>query len=81
MASGSIKDTRLRITNYTFTNLAQYPVAGYYLTISGIRAPMHIPANAVIVSVTLYGWGYLGIGQVSLGMAGEDGLYVQFLPG
>lgn len=81
MASGSIKNTRLRVTNYTFTNLAQYNPQGYYLGIPNIRSKAGIPTNAIIVSATLYGWGYLGSGQVAVAMNGEDGLYIEYLPG
>lgn len=80
MASGSIKNTRLRVTNYDFKGLNQYNPGSYYLTIPNIRSTMNIPNDAIIISATLYGWGDLGQNAV-IGMSGENAFYVLYTPG
>ena len=80
MASGSIKNTRLRVTSYSFSNLAQYNPGTYYLTIPNIRSKMNIPNDAIIISATLYGWANLGQNAV-IGMSGENAFYILYTAG
>ena len=81
MASGQIQNSKLQTAVYNFTNLAQYSTFGYYLDITNVHSKMGIPTNALIVSATVHGWGYLGSGPISIGTNGNDGFWLLYQNG
>jgi len=80
MASGLIKDNRVKTKIYKFTNLAQYGTSNYYLTVSNAWTTAGIPNGAEILSVTITGWSGLGT-VVNVGLNGDSHMWVFYQSG
>lgn len=80
MAVSTTQNTNVKTKDVSLTNLAQYTVSGYYVTVPDIRSKADIPATAKIVALTLIGWGGLGTNP-ALGLSGSGAIWVFFTSG
>lgn len=76
MATGTIKNTRVKSITQRFDSLSSFSPQSYYFYIGSIHTRLGLPSTAKIISAGTSGWSGLGVQPIACSMSDDDTVLV-----